>query len=189
MRGSSFKGVKALLAVMLFMFVMPEMAHATIRPGGDFSLIDQDQHEFKLQQLRGDVVLLFFGYTSCPDVCPSELGTLAQVIRKFGTNDSQVKALFVSVDPERDTPQKLKQYTHYFSSQLIGLTGTREQIDKVAQLYQSKYKITRDNNEIISVDHSSNLYVIDQQGQINTIVPFGMGAAHIINIVQNLLNN
>ncbi len=184
-----FKGSKAAIAAILLMFLVNEISLAANKPGGDFSLMDQDKNEFQLQQLRGKVVLLFFGYTSCPDVCPAMLGTLARVLRVFDSDDSQVQALFISVDPERDSPERLKEYTRYFSTHLLGLTGSRDQIDQVARLYQAKYEISRDDKQHVSVDHSSHLYVIDQQGELNTIVPFGMGAAHIINVVKRLLKN
>jgi cytochrome oxidase Cu insertion factor (SCO1/SenC/PrrC family) len=183
------KGVKATAGLIFLMIIMIESSHANSKPGGDFSLIDQDRHEFQLDQLRGKVVLLFFGYTSCPDVCPAVLGTLAKVLREFESDESLVKAVFISVDPQRDSPERLKEYTRYFSSQLLGLTGSRDQIDKVAKQYRVKYKISEDANMLVSVDHSSNLYVLDKQGEVNTIIPFGMGAGHIINVVQRLLDN
>jgi protein SCO1/2 len=160
---------------------------AGIKMGGDFTLLDQNNQRFELQQLRGHVVLLFFGYTSCPDVCPAGLTAIAQVLTAFEETDSPVKGLFISVDPERDKPQILKQYTAHFSDQLQGLTGSKQQIDRVTQQYQANYRISRNEKNRITVDHSSNLYVLDKKGEINTIVPFGMTAGHVIDTIQRLL--
>lgn len=157
--------------------------------GGDFALIDHNEQTFELKQLRGNVVLIFFGYTSCPDVCPTELGKMAQILRAFENQPDSVKALFITVDPERDSPQILKQYTSYFSQQLQGLTGSREQIDRVAKLYRVNYQINKDEKKQITVDHSSNLYVVDKKGGLNTIIPFGMSVDHVVNVVEWLLEN
>lgn len=180
-------GVVILLACMLG-GVLNKVA-ADSKPGGDFSLTDQDNRNFELQQLRGNVVILFFGYTSCPDVCPSALGIMAQVLRVFEKKSNHVKGIFITVDPERDSPQILKEYTSYFSNQLQGLTGSREQIDKVTKQYRANYRISQNEMNNIVVDHSSNLYVIDKDGRLNTIVPFGMSINHIVNVVEWLLEN
>lgn len=177
------------ITAIWLLFAVQNPVQAETKPGGDFSLINQDNEKFQLQQLRGNVVLLFFGYTTCPDVCPSELGKIAQVLSAFEKNNAPVKALFITVDPERDSPEKLKQYTSFFSKQLLGLTGSREQIDKVNNQYRANYRIYQDEQNQTVVDHSSNLYVIDKAGELNTIIPFGMGVSHVINVVELLLEN
>ncbi len=87
--------------------------------GGDFTLTDHNGDKFELKQQRGKLVLIFFGYTFCPDICPSELSSLAKVLRSLGNDADKVSALFVSVDPKRDTPEKLKSYVPFFSPELI----------------------------------------------------------------------
>jgi len=167
---------------------MPGTTQAGSKPGGDFTLTDQDNHNFQLQQLRGSVVLLFFGYTSCPDVCPMELSKIAGILNKFEEMTDKVKGIFISVDPDRDSPQKLKKYTAFFSKQLLGLTGSREQIDQVVKQYRANYRISENAKNQIVVDHSSNLYVIDKEGELDTIIPFGMGTNQVIKVVESLLD-
>lgn len=179
---------KMILLAICLLLVTPGTAQADSKPGGDFTLTDQDNHNFQLQQLRGNVVLLFFGYTTCPDVCPMELGKIAGVLNKFEKMTGQVKGIFISVDPDRDSPQKLKEYTAFFSKQLQGLTGSREQIDQVAKQYRANYRISENEKNQIVVDHSSNLYVIDKKGDLHTIIPFGMGTNHVTKVVETLLD-
>jgi protein SCO1 len=184
------KQIAAVLWGLSVLICVQNLAIAKVsRLGGDFSLTDQDEKIFELNQLQGSVVLVFFGYTSCPDVCPTELGEMAQILRAFEKQSDMVKGLFITVDPERDSAKVLKQYTSYFSKNLLGLTGSREQIDKVAKLYQANYRIYQNESRQKVVDHSSNLYVIDRHGDLNTIIPFGMSVDHVVNIVDFLLKN
>lgn len=174
------------VSLICLLLVALNTVKANARTGGDFILTDHNYKNFELNQLRGNVVLLFFGYTSCPDVCPTELGKVAQALNAFENTSNNVKGLFITVDPERDTPEVLKQYVSYFSKQLQGLTGSREQIDKVTKQYRASYRISH-NSDTIIVDHSTNLYVIDKEGDLDTIIPFGMSARHIIRVVNMLL--
>jgi len=160
---------------------------ATNKVGGNFFLTDHDSQPFELHQLKNNVVLMFFGYTSCPDICPSELGRMAQILNNFEDRSDKVKGLFISVDPDRDSPQILKGYTAYFSQNLKGLTGSLEEINEVTDLFRVKYEITKNAENRIVVDHSSTLYIIDKKGDLNTMVPYGMSAAHIINVIERLL--
>ena len=174
--------------IAIGLFYIPGTTLAGSKPGGDFILTDQDNRNFQLKQLRGSVVLMFFGYTSCPDVCPMELGKISQVLTNFEKRTDQVKGIFISVDPDRDNFQKLKEYTSFFSPRLQGLTGNREQIDQVVKQYRANYRIFENEKNQIVVDHSSNLYVIDKEGELHTIIPFGMGASHVINVVESVLD-
>lgn len=155
--------------------------------GGDFSLTDQHGQPFHLQQLRGKVVLLFFGYTSCPDICPTELAGMSKVLRLLKKDTAKVQGLFVSVDPERDRPQVLKEYVHYFDKSLIGLTGSASDIARVAAQYQVTYGKHLDSDGGYSVDHTANLYVIDTNGKLHAIVPYGFPPEHVVAVVQDLL--
>lgn len=184
------KTIAAVLLGLCLLVNVPGSADAKVVDlGGDFTLIDHNEQKFELKQLRGNVVLVFFGYTSCPDICPTELGKMAQILRAFEKQPDRVKALFITVDPERDSPQILKEYTKYFSQQLQGLTGSREQIDRVTRQYRVNYQINQNENRQIVVDHSSNLYVVDKKGDLNTIIPFGMSVDHVVNVVAWLLEN
>jgi cytochrome oxidase Cu insertion factor (SCO1/SenC/PrrC family) len=142
-----------------------------------------------LQQLRDHIVLLYFGYTSCPDVCPTELGKMASVLNSVPQpQKDMLRGLFVTVDPDRDSRTRLKEYLSYFDDRIIGLTGNREQIDRVVDQYHASYRIRKEGARVI-VNHSSNLYLIDQRGQVVTMVPFGMSTDHLTQLVDRLLDN
>jgi cytochrome oxidase Cu insertion factor (SCO1/SenC/PrrC family) len=185
MRLRRFSAVSmGLLGLLLLLNVKAEPV------GGDFSLIDHHGSIFELKQLRGKAVLLFFGYTYCPDICPTELAGIATLLNSLEGSKEKVQALFVSVDPERDTPEKLKEYVSFFSPELIGLTGTLEQIDSVKEQYHVQANIYRadKNSERYSVDHTANLYVIDQQGKLASIVPYGFPINHVQSILSALID-
>jgi protein SCO1/2 len=155
--------------------------------GGAFSLTDERGDAFHLQQMQGRIVLLFFGYTSCPDICPRELDIMAQVLRRFNHQKHAVQGVFVTVDPQRDSVEKLHQYVSYFNDNLIGLTGAPPQIKAVADQYGVYYKVTRDAAGKVSVEHSSQLFIIDRHGKLQAIVPFGLGVEHISNLISGML--
>lgn len=138
--------------------------------GGDFSLVDHDGKPFSLTSQRGKAVLIFFGYTFCPDACPTTLSKLSSVYRKLGDDASKVKTLYISVDPERDTPEVLKADLENFRLDAIGLTGTKAEIDTVVQQYGAAYEIvpTPDSAAKYTVSHTTTLYALDPQGRIRT---------------------
>ncbi len=176
-------GIKALMVFMGICLLLPltgcesresnerVKALAILNPERDFTLTDQDGKEFHLKDHRGKVVLLFFGYLSCPDVCPVTLSKLSRVYSKLGNKARDVLTVFVSVDPDRDTPEKLKEYLKYFKLNVLGLTGTKEQVDKVVDAFKGYYKKTESVSEMeYFVDHSDYIYVINQQGIVCELI-------------------
>ncbi len=155
--------------------------------GGDFMLTDHNGQAFNLKQLRGKVVLLFFGYTTCPDICPRELTDLAMVFKSLNDKVDKVQGLFITVDPERDTQEILKDYVSYFSKNIIGLSGKQAEIDRVTQQYSTTYRLNKKEGENYSVDHSANLYVINKKGQIHAVVPYGFPLQHVQRMVDSLI--
>lgn len=153
----------------------------------NFSLIDQEGKTFHMRDLRGKVVMVFFGYTHCPDVCPIELQHVSTALRQLGEDAVNVRGLFVTVDPEQDTPGILAEYLNYFDAGLIGLTGSKAQIDAAASQFRVKYQKNHYSSSQYTMEHTANLYVVDQTGQLNTIVPFGFPAAHIEALLRDLL--
>ena len=145
--------------VLLFCAVLLLPAAFAHQLGGAFSLTDDRGDAFHLQQTQGKIVLLFFGYTSCPDICPRELGIMAQVLRRFNHQKRAVQGLFVTVDPQRDSAEKLHQYVQFFGENLTGLTGAPHQIKAVADQYGVYYKVTQDAAGKVSVEHSSQLFI------------------------------
>jgi len=130
-------------------------------------------------------VLIFFGYTSCPDVCPTELSSLSHLLARLGDKAEKVQGLFITVDPETDTPNRLKQYVSYFNPKILGLTGTHQQIDIVTHLYRAQNKINPkiNANKSYAPNHSANLYILNTQGDLINIVPFGIPMEHVQKII------
>ncbi len=160
---------------------------ASNKVGGDFALTDHNGQAFNLKQLRGKVVLLFFGYTSCPDVCPRELTDLAMIFNNLNENADKVQGVFITVDPERDTQEILKEYVAFFSKSIIGLSGSLAEIDRITQQYSTTYQLNKREGENYSVDHSANLYVINKEGKIHAVVPYGFPLSHVQKMVDSLI--
>ena len=133
--------------------------------GGDFSLTGHDGQPFRLQDLRGSAVLLFFGYTSCPDMCPLTMSRIATARDQLGAQASRVATLFVSVDPNRDTPAVLKEYVASFAMPVTGLTGADEDIAKVAAAYHAAYQLVPASPHY-QMNHTTAIFLIDPQGRL-----------------------
>ncbi len=137
--------------------------------GGEFELVGNNG-AVKLSDFRDDkLVLMFFGFTHCPDVCPISLTNVARAIKQLAPEQAeQVQGMFVSLDPKRDTPEILANYVSFFNENFIGVTGTKSQVDKVVQQYGAIYRIVELDDSAMgySVDHSSRLYLIDKKGEL-----------------------
>ena len=133
--------------------------------GGDFALVDQHGARFELQGLRGQAAMLFFGYTYCPDICPVTLSKMGRVYQLIGEREQELTTLFVTVDPKRDTQEKLAEYLDYFALDAIGLRGDKEEIDQVVRQYGAHYSLGEERDAYL-VDHSTYTYLIDQQGKV-----------------------
>jgi protein SCO1/2 len=135
--------------------------------GGPFALQDGNGRTVTDRDLRGRWLLVYFGYTSCPDACPTTLTEVATAMDKLGEHADQVQPVFISVDPQRDTPQVVKDYVAAFTPKLLGLTGTPEQVAQVAREYRVYYAIHRSGGGPgdYSVDHSSLLYLMGPDGR------------------------
>jgi protein SCO1/2 len=142
----------------------------------DFHLVDQDGKPFQLSQMRGKTVLFSFGFTHCPNVCPTTLSDLAKVYQALPAKDRpKVQVLFVSVDPHRDKPETLKNYVPYFNDSFIGLTGTEAQLTEAAKAYGAYFEIVHDsgaNPEVYSVNHSALTYLINPDGKWKLLYNF-----------------
>ena len=153
-----------------------------------FILTDIDGQPFQLSDLDGQVVIMFFGYTSCPDVCPVTLTDFLRIRSQLGREAENVSFVFVTVDPERDTPERLKKYLTNFDPAIIGLTGEREELEPVWSsygVYQAKSEEV--NDEFYLVDHSSRIYVIDADGNLLLTYLFGTDNKVISEDVRHLV--
>lgn len=158
--------------------------------GGDFTL-ESATGPFSLKAQHGKVVLLYFGYTHCPDICPTTLAGFAQAFKALKKDEmKRVEAVFISVDPERDSPKKLAAYTKYFSPHIIGVTGSPKQIAHVAKQYGAVYrKVKNKSGSGYLISHSANTYVIAPNGTLNTILPDATPPKKIDKVIRNLLKS
>lgn len=138
--------------------------------GGEFAL-QSDQGEVKLSDFRGKTVVLYFGFASCPDVCPMSLSSLNRMLKDFPQRD-EVQVVFISVDHQRDTPEGVSKYARYFNEDFVGVTGSKKSIDEVTEKYNIYYKfIELENSEMgYTVDHTSKFIIIDEEGETQKVV-------------------
>ncbi len=157
--------------------------------GGDF-VLDSASGPVDLADFRGDVVLVYFGYTWCPDICPTNLVLIAGALKALTPVElERVHVLFVSVDPERDSVERLAEYSGYFHPRILGLTGTAEQIAAVAGLYGAAYRRTDlpDSAMGYVVDHSAYSYLVDPQGRLVRNLDHATPSAQIVAAIRELL--
>lgn len=166
---------------------LPELKNLEF--GEDFILTDQHGGQFDSRSLRGRVVLLFFGFTTCPDVCPTTLSKLSQAIELLGDDQDEVQVVWVSVDPERDTPEHIKAYLEYWTIPVVGLTGTPEEINEVAAGgYGVFYKKSEEKTEVgYLVDHTTLVYLIDPRGNLRYLSRPEDAPAVIAGLVRQVL--
>jgi protein SCO1/2 len=148
------------------------MAPQAAAIGGPFRLVDQDGKPTSEQDFKGKPFLVFFGFTHCPDVCPTALFEVSEIFRQLGADADRARALFITVDPERDTPDKMKDYLSSFDSHLSGLTGDPAAIAAVTKSYRvySK-KVPLEGNDY-TMDHTAIVYLMDREGRF--IAPFNL---------------
>jgi protein SCO1/2 len=164
---------------------------APLPPGGDFRLTDHDGRPFALSSQHGKVVLIFFGYSSCPDACPTTLSKLSTVARRLGDDRSRMRTLYVSVDPDRDTPQVLKDDLAHFTLDAIGLTGTKADIDRVVQQYGARYEIvpTPDSAAQYTISHTTAVLALDPQGRVRKTFAYEASVDEIVDGIRELLSD
>lgn len=148
--------------------------------GGPFSLTDHTGAPVTEASYRGRLMLIFFGFTHSPDVCPTELQVIAEVLDGLGDDAARIAPLFVTVDPERDTPEALARYVDLFDPRIVGLTGTPEQIAAIARAYRVYYaKVHPPDATDYTMDHSSFVYLMDEQGRFVGLFRHGAPAGEI----------
>jgi protein SCO1/2 len=177
----------AATAIGLALFWHPQMPGATeAKPpvGGDF-VLQADTGPVDTRSLRGKVVLVFFGYTYCPDICPTSLTTIGNALRMLTPAElDRVTVMFVSVDPERDTPSRLRDYVQFFHPSIVGVTGSAEEVAKAAKLYGAIY--ARQNVPSIGyvIDHSGWTYVLAPDGQMVARLEHGISAERLVGEIR-----
>ncbi|MDP2256643.1 MAG: SCO family protein [Polaromonas sp.] len=155
-----------------------------------FSLTDQDGQVRTLKDFAGKIVVVFFGFTQCPDVCPTSLTELAQVKKLLGPDGDKLQAIFITVDPERDTPELLKAYMGNFDPSFLALRPTLAQLPEVAKDFKIYYKkVEGKTPSSYSMDHSAGSYVFDGKGRVRLYTRYGSGAESLASDIRLLLKN
>lgn len=157
--------------------------------GKDFALTDHNGKMRTLADFKGKAVVVFFGYTQCPDVCPTTMSEMAAVMKELGPLADKVQVLFITVDPERDTPELLAQYVPAFDPRFLGLVGDKAATEKTANEFKVFHqKIPGKEAGSYTVDHTAGSYVFDPQGRIRLFVRHGQGAEPIAHDLKLLLS-
>ncbi|MEN9782898.1 MAG: hypothetical protein RJA24_241 [Pseudomonadota bacterium] len=155
--------------------------------GKTLELSDHNGQRRTLADFKGKVVALFFGFTHCPDVCPTTLSEMAVVMKELGADAGRLQVLFVSVDPERDTADVLKRYVPAFNPSFLGLTGSADEIARAAKEFKIYYQKQPLKGGGYTMDHSAGTYIIDGEGRLRLFAQYGAGAPALLHDVRQLL--
>jgi len=155
--------------------------------GKELNLTDHEGRPRTLADFRGKVVTVFFGFTHCPDACPTTLAEMAQVMKELGPDAEKVQVLFVTVDPERDTQPVLKQYVPSFNPAFLGLYGDAEATARAAKEFKVFYQKQPVKGGGYSVDHSAGTFILDREGRLRLFAQYGQGAVPILHDIRLLL--
>jgi len=162
-------------ALTLFAVIWITLPDNVTRPslvGGPFTLVDQNGRPMSDQDLKGKPFLVFFGFTNCPDVCPTTLFDMSEVLKRLGPDADKTASLFISVDPERDTPEKLKDYLSSFHPRIFGLTGSPEALEAVEKEYRVYAKKVPLKDGDYTMDHTAVVYLMGKDGRF--VAPFNL---------------
>lgn len=161
-------------------YVFHGMVMQSPQPAADFTLTGHMGQPVSLSDFRGQLVLLYFGYATCPDVCPTTLADLHRARQALGKRADEVQVLMVTVDPERDTVEVLADYMPHFDPSFVGLTGTPEQIAEIATYYGIYYERQESDSALgYLVDHTATVMLIDRDGYLRVVYPFGTQSEEI----------
>lgn len=183
----------AFVGVLSLLFAKPPSFRGTLYgepfpPAAEIELTKADGDLFRISDQRGKIVLLFFGYTSCPDVCPTTLAEMTQVMNQLGDASKNVQVIFVSVDPKRDTPEKVQEYASRFNSTFIGLSGSQAELEPIWQSYSIfRTEVQTDSAMGYTVDHTARLYLIDADGNLRLSYAYGTLVEDIVHDIELLL--
>jgi protein SCO1 len=166
-------------------FVLTDVTGANF--GNELNLMDHNGKPRTLADFRGKVVLVFFGFTHCPDACPTTLVEMAQALRQLGPDAERVQVLFVTVDPERDTPAVLRQYVPSFNPAFLGLYGDPDATARAAKEFKVFYQKQPLPGGGYSVDHTAGTYIYDREGRLRLFAQYGLGATPILHDLRILL--
>ncbi|MES0490962.1 MAG: SCO family protein [Leptospirales bacterium] len=186
--------VSILFSTLFTIACKPKSVAFDILPiGGDFTLVDQNNEPFTLSSLKGNIVLLFFGYTHCPDACPMTMGLLGKAYDELGDDAKSIKTVFITVDPERDNIENMQGYIEGFSETFpgfkpIGLIGTDDQIDEVIKLFAGmRMKRTGVSKSGYTMDHNTSVFVMDSKQQVRYLYKPADRLNKLVSILEAML--
>ena len=167
----------------------PEIEQAA-EVGGPFSLTDHTERRVSSSELGGQILLVYFGYTYCPDICPVDVQSIAAAMDLLGSDESRVKTAFITIDPERDTPQRLSEWLHAIHPGFVGLTGSALEIEKVGRLFGVEYERISDGRTVdYTHNHPGLIYLLEPDGHVLTLVPSGTAPEALAATLQELLTD
>jgi protein SCO1/2 len=185
--------IALLLVTAAVTLTRPYTFHGSIIQGDyqapDFNLNDGKGGQFQLAQQRGKVILVFFGFTNCPDVCPTTMADFEQIHQRLGKDAEKVDFVFITVDPDRDTPQVTAQYAARFDPAFYGLSGTEQQLDPVWKAYGVYRQLDKQSptDTSYNVEHSSQVYAVDPSGNLRLTFVYGTPVDDMLQDVRHLL--
>ncbi|MGQ0650830.1 MAG: SCO family protein [Betaproteobacteria bacterium] len=164
--------------------LMSELMSGRHAIGGEFALVDVDGKVVRLADFRGKLVLVYFGFATCPDVCPTDLAYIGQALHALGEQANEVQPLFVTLDPWRDSPAILREYAAAFHPRLRALTGDEHDIRRVATAFKVFYeKVPLPDRNGYTIDHTAYTFLLDRQGRFLTLAPPGTGSERMIEMI------
>jgi len=186
---------KSLFPIFLLISLITSVAHSDISKAfpdmrdafKEVSFFDENNTMKKFENHKDKVLLVFFGYTHCPDVCPTTVLDMAKVLKDLGSQANDVLPIFVSVDYLRDDYKKVREYVDFFDSRIAALASDKNNIDAMTEFFKTRYEFVEPVNESYIVEHSSNLYVLDKKLQVRKIIPNGIPSSEITKIVKRYL--
>jgi cytochrome oxidase Cu insertion factor (SCO1/SenC/PrrC family) len=168
--------------------LMNELMSGRHPVGAPFALYDPDGRRVSLADLRGKLVLLYFGFAACPDVCPTDLALIAQALNELGPAADEVQPLFVTIDPRRDTPAVLREYVSAFHPRLVALTGTEAEVRRVATDFKVFFeKVQPRGAKDYTIDHTAYTFLLDRAGEFVILFPPGTPAERIVYMLREQL--
>ncbi len=160
------------------------------QPAYDFAFKGPENRTYRLSDFSGKVVLIFFGYTYCPDVCPITLDTLSDVLSALGTKADRVQAVMITVDPARDTPQRLEEYLQRYKAPILGLSGSEEDIIRAAVAYGVSFQRREGPTpEQYFMDHTATIMLVDPKGYLRVVYPYATRADAIVSDIRYILSH
>jgi len=186
---------QSFLTLLLLISLAPSITHSDISKAfpdmsnvfKEVSFYDENNEMKKFENYKDKVLLVFFGYTHCPDVCPTTVLDMARVLKSLGSQADDLLPMFVSVDYLRDDYKKVREYLDFFDNRIAGLTSDKNNIDAMTDFFKTKYEFIEPSKKSYIVEHSSNIYVLDKNLQVRKIIPNGIPSSEITRIVKSFL--